>query len=67
LDTDARTIQQQLVESVRPGDPVSLEHVGTVDYGKGDRPVYVIQHAGGPIGVTGPPLGDAFGIGYRSA
>lgn len=59
LNGDAKAVQQTLIESVRPGDPIRLDYLSDYDFGRGDRPVYAIVHDMGTIGVTGPPLGDA--------
>lgn len=62
IDHDTpETVQRRLIEDVRPGDPVTLVLTGEHDFGHGSRPVYVVMHEAGPIGITG----DRFGATLR--
>jgi hypothetical protein len=53
FEADASEVQERLVTTVRPADPVRLVHVGEHDFGSGPGPLYVVEHVLGPIGVSG--------------
>ena len=59
LDEDPAVVQSRLVTSVRPGDEITLDWKGELDFGRGARPVYAVEHEAGAIGVTGARFGDA--------
>ena len=59
FEADAREVQERLVTSVRPADPVRLVHIGEHDFGIGSGPLYLVEHELGPIGVTGAGLAVA--------
>jgi hypothetical protein len=61
FEADARTVQELMIDAVRPSDPVLLRYDGIHDFGHGEVPVYAVEHDRGPIGVTGERFGHALG------
>jgi superfamily I DNA/RNA helicase len=66
LDEPAAELQERLITQVRPGDEVTLEFVGDVEFSNVDLPCYVVRHAAGAIGVTGESFGRALRTRLRS-
>jgi hypothetical protein len=67
IDEPASEVQRRLIESVRPGDAVSLELIARLDLGRGALPVYAVSHAVGRLGITGTRFGEALRRRLRDA
>lgn len=61
IDGDARRLQSYIRENVHQGDALVLRHIASEE--EAERPVYLIEHEGMPVGVTS----ESFGNGLRYA
>lgn len=58
VEHDSVETQRHLIESVRPGDDVTLTYVDEVAFGDVELPAYSVVHGAGLVGITG----EAFGL-----